>query len=197
MQNKIIHVKLTSLHKVEIGYNELFSDGQSDEIPKRKCSRFAHQDLVDAYTNLRIHLATRAEQGEYTEFEDHPEKLDIFEVDQITIGGTDEHEGVTLSGFRKLKENNKLPLNPPFIKFSTSHSNYAYCESLHELIFTLLSEADQYLKGKSGPDSQMSLSFEANEETSEEEVKPKKARKSKAREALEADLPTGVTFSVE
>lgn len=203
MQRKIQKVKLEGTGKVSQSYEEFFGEEHDSDVVEKKGGAHAHPDLVSIFGALKIHLATLCEQGEFTEFEDYPEKLEIFEVTQVSFGGDDEHQGVTLTGMRRLKDNRVLNLNAPFCKLNPDHSHYPYAQSLEMVIQELLVEADAYLNGKHAPSPQLNLfdgpqEDEVEQDEEEAEEKPKARRRSKK---LPKDHPLvrglGIEVSVE
>jgi hypothetical protein len=183
MHRKIQKFKITNTDQAEVVYEEIFEgeDAGKDKVTK-ECSNRVHPDLIAAFKELDIHLATLTEQGEFTEFEDAPEKLEIFRTTQLSIGGEGEHEGVTLTGQRTLKENGVLNLNARFTKFNQEHCHhYSYAETLNMSVQNALRECDEYLNGKSAPSPQLSL-FDGQDQESEPDAvekvkKPRKTRK--------------------
>lgn len=185
MIRKILKAKLTKENKLNIDLDELEQGEEvsTDEVG-RKCGRIAHPDAIQAFNALRIHLAALCEQAEFTEFEDDAEKLDKFHVDQITISGEGEHEGVTISGIKDLKEGGVLLLNSRFTKFDPNHCHhYSYSGSLHEAVLKLLNEIDLYLNGKKAPSNQLDFNFDSIESI-EATVAPKNTKQIKAGRAI-------------
>jgi hypothetical protein len=182
MQRKIVKVKITKEDKVHTSYSEIIGDEGESDVVTREGGFPAHPDLVGAMASAKIHLATLAEYGSMTEFEDEPSKLDKFHVTGITLAGDDEHAGVVITGMRILQNNKVLNLNSPFVKLNPDHSDYAYASSLEMVINEILTEADQYLNGKHAPSPQLNLFENTDPETEEqeegeEEAKPKATRK--------------------
>jgi hypothetical protein len=182
-QRKIVSVKLNDDNTLDVVYlDHVGEEGQIDKVTK-ECKAKAHPDLVAEFDNLRIHMGTLCEQGEFTEYEDGAKPLDILRVTKIAFGGEDEHQGITITGMRLLKNAKVLNLNAPFTKLHPDHSDYGYVQSLELSLQNLLSEADQYLNGtKVAPSNQLGLFDQQSEtegEEEQEEEQPKKSRRKK------------------
>lgn len=192
MEIKITKAHLTKDNRLKISYQELSNgdEPEKDEI-ERNSSRLAHPDLVNAFADLRIHLATITEQGEYSQFLEDKELLEKFKATHISIGGDDggDHEGVTISGQKKLTTGKVLNMVAPFTKFAPERSDYSHSLDLDMTVKVLLSEISQYLNGtKYAPSNPNQLDLFGEDDhgsmTAEEEA-PKRKRKSKAAEASE------------
>lgn len=123
--------------------------------------RRVHPDMVEALASLRKHVVELCELGEYPTFDDIPERLlGAIEVTGISIGGSGEHEGVTIIAKRKLRNNRILNLVTPFTKFEDEHSPYKYELDLSCCVGVVVDEARQYLNGKFAPDAQIKMEFE-------------------------------------
>lgn len=197
MQRKITKGNVSDAHKVDVVYTEMFGEGHVDEVtrkPKPSTTALAHPDLVTAFEGFRIHMAALCEEGEYTYMEENPTFVEKFVVNQITLGGEGEHEGIVISGYKKLNHNLQLQLNSPFVKFDRQHSHYPYSDSLFEQFHLAMSELDQYLNGKKAPSNQLNMFDEA---PAAEAPQPPKRKKSRTSQIIEENLPNGVTMSVE
>ncbi|MGC3945386.1 MAG: hypothetical protein QM762_12870 [Chryseolinea sp.] len=176
-----------------VSYSDI-SDDQNDERelnPSGK-NRRAHDDLFTAFKGiakegdpfegkgLLVHLIVLCEQFSFTEIEDNPALLEKFKLTGYTIGGSDEHEGVTLIGQRLLENNQILNLVSPFTKLHSDHTNYLYAGSLDAALKEAMQETDLYIGGKHAPDSQLNLFDQPDE-------KPKRGRKPKAKTAEESE----------
>lgn len=82
-----------------------------------------------------------------------------FEVRSFTIGGDGDHEGVTISGFKKLRGSKVLNLNTPFTKFNPDFefSGYEYLFELRRAVNNCVDEITEYIKGKHAPSPQLEL----------------------------------------
>ena len=181
-ERKIVKVKLQAEDLVDIIYLEYPAVGSDETKEPDKVTHEgkhkAHPDLIQAFKNLDIHLATICEQGQYTDYEDKPENLEIFKATQISIGGEGEHEGLVLTGQRKLNHNNVLNINTPFEKLDPDQSDYSYAASMGEAVSGLLMEADEYLNGKYAPSRQYELELvDHKDENQDEDSRDGKAKK--------------------
>jgi len=188
-ERRITKVKLTKENFLDVCYKEsVGSDEPKDDQVDRKGSHEVHPDLLEKLKSLRIHLATMCDEGEYTDFEDNPEKLDIFSVTGYTFGGEDNTHGVTLIGQKLLKNNKVLNLIPPFVKLNPSESDYSFVTSLAESLVEADVEADAYVAGKFAPMRQLSLFDQApseDEEADGEEETERPAKRQRQRKLKE------------
>jgi hypothetical protein len=120
-----------------------------------------HPDFVNALAELRQHVVMLCELGDYGSLDTIDDKLlNSIEVTGISIGGSDEHEGVTIIAKRKLKHNKILNLITPFTKWEDEHMPYQYESDLSVCCSQIIDEARQYLVfGKYAPDAQMKMEF--------------------------------------
>lgn len=174
VKRKITKAKLAKNGGLEVNFEETvtFTDGEGKPIelnrdPSIICKNFPHDDLINAFALLRPHLAIitdsiEAHNKTLYELDDEPESLEKFKVNSFSIGGSGEHEGVTLSGIRKLGGGRILNLNTPFTKYWDEHDPYSYADELKGLIDHICQEVELYLDGKIAPDAQLDL-FEDNE----------------------------------
>lgn len=132
---------------------------QSDEITSLKA--FPHDDLKNAFLFLRVHLAIIADQLQglkadihFLEDEEQFGFIEQFTVNSFSIGGNAEHEGVTLSGNKKLSRGRLLNLNTPFTKFEDETGEpYEFALELKHLVDHVCEEVELYLDGKIAPDA--------------------------------------------
>lgn len=162
--------KLTPIGYLEVEYQ------RSTEVDKRtvwidvveKPKWDPHPDLLHAFASLRLHLVRLCEQ-----IKDEPESeealnglLSDFKVTGFVIGGSDEHEGVTLIGRKALAHHRVLNLVSPFTKWQDEHNGYAYHYELADAVQDCQREVVEYLGGKKAPEPQTELAFpEAEEDT--------------------------------
>ncbi len=164
--------KLNSVGYMEIEFDTVISDGNEKFSieSSQKCTWSPHNDLLVLLDELKPHLAYLCEQTEVGEIDlfayvdiPHP-ILSKLKVTGFTIGGSDEHEGVTLIGRRQLAGNRVLNLVSPFTKWEDTHNGYQYSFKLASLIRKLQYEVELYLDGKKAPSVQMELEFEGESE---------------------------------
>lgn len=150
----LVSIKKASLKDdlfLTVEYQEKVTDGTNKV--KKECTAPVHDDLKACFRRLDIHLARMADQyNEESLLDEHAISCKGF-----SIGGSDESEGVTLSGGRVLENGKYMNITTPFYKYADSDS-YAYLDELGEIIEATTSEVKQYLfEGKHQPDKQLSL----------------------------------------
>lgn len=123
------------------------------------CRNEVHEDLVNALQNLRPHVLAITESFEpKSDLAEIPEQmLDKIEVTGISIGGSDEHLGVTIIAKRKLKHGKILNLTTPFQKYEDENMPYEFAGELYADVEQLVDEVQQYLNGKYAPSKQLEL----------------------------------------
>jgi hypothetical protein len=173
MELKITKAKVTSEEKLLVDFEEFYPEGTDKDETAKKFGGKVHQDLLAAMEDLRIHFATKCEEGKYTEFMDNHELLDIFKVTGIHLSGDTDHEGIVITGQKRLSSNEVLVLNTPYIKLNKEHANYPHVDELDFAIKAVLSEVTKYIHdGKRAPSNQLGL-------FSEEETESKKKSKTR------------------
>lgn len=131
--------------------------GHSKKETKLSCTVPVHEDLKNAFQKLHRHLAIIAD------YKDAPKKSTTFQetefskfgVRGFTIGGNDENEGVTISGYMEGKYG-MVNLNTPFTKFESAE--YPFLSELHMDVSACIDEVEEYLfNGKRAPEKQLDL----------------------------------------
>lgn len=175
IRRKITKAKLAKNGGLEVSFEEtiIFTDGEGSPVelnrdPTVPCKNIPHEDLLNAFAMLRPHLAIvtdclEAHKKTLYDLDDDPEVLELFKVNSFSIGGNGEHEGVTISGSKKLSGGRLLNLNTPFTKYYDENDRYPYADELSGLIAHICEEVELYLDGKIAPDAQLDM-FEANDE---------------------------------
>ncbi|MEJ7644258.1 MAG: hypothetical protein WKF87_06665 [Chryseolinea sp.] len=148
MERKIVKAKLKNDDAVKVEFEDIIGDAGRKDDTIKNCGSPAHSDLVAAFLKLRIHYAVSCEEGSFSEFNDHKEKLDKFVVRQAILGGEGDQEGVTLAGHKRVKNGKVINFNSPFLKFNLETSDYEHAELLDMDIKALWSEIALYLDGK-------------------------------------------------
>lgn len=178
-------VKLTKTQMLDVTFEETTTvieivDGEEQAKSfsgdyTRVGKNIVHDDMKNALLLLRTHLAFLCDQVEaqektYYDLDDDHESLDKYKVNSYSIGGSDVHEGVTLSGVRIGKGGAPLNLNSPFTKFEGGEheDTYDYSFELRGLINHCNEEALLYVNGKMAPNAQGDL-FEQEQDHSEGE----------------------------
>lgn len=123
-----------------------------------------HDDLRDAFRNLIPHFAFLCEEiGEYKMKEFVDGKLSMeddlfikYNVNQFSIGGSGDSEGVTLSGNKRVGAG-VVNFNTPFVRYS---DEYEYMNEFIAAIETAQDEVKLYIEGKHAPKAQQEMVFD-------------------------------------
>lgn len=143
---------------LNVEYSE-FLEGHSKKETKLSCTVPIHEDLRTSFEKLHKHLAILCDE------EKAPKNSSAFQnatfekfgVRGFSIGGSDESEGVTVSGFKEGKYG-MVNLNTPFTKFESE--DYPFLTELTGDVDECISEVEAYLfDGKRAPESQLELAF--------------------------------------
>ncbi len=131
----------------------------------KKSDQLIHEDLRGAFDKLRPHLISICEQKGATEIDKYGlddlnnSFCEPYSITGFVIGGSDENEGVTLIGQRRISLGT-LNLISPFTKYN---GDYCYGDELAETIHACVSEVELYLfEGKCAV-KQMELPFDEPE----------------------------------
>ncbi|MFB6453746.1 hypothetical protein ACE38W_00620 [Chitinophaga sp. Hz27] len=139
-----------------------------------------HEDLIAAFKLFNVHLAVICEEINPDDipaidnlpkldtkltYEDPAQDplakmLDCFSVSSFRIAANGENEGVILSGLKRLSTGEYVKLETPVTKFQ---SDYAFTHELRLAVFDVLTEIEEYMKGKQAPPRQTELDFETQE----------------------------------
>lgn len=176
--------KINSDNHLQVEYTEITASAEDPnesvytEITK-KCGQKVHKDLITAYSRFIPHLLLLCElidspdidglswdPGDSNSIFDMP-VLEKFTVTSFSIGGSDEHEGITITGKKFLKSGKVLNLNTPFTKFEDENMPYTYAKELHAAFIDVDYEVQAYIEGKYAPPSQLNL-FNSNTAVDEE-----------------------------
>lgn len=177
VSKKITKAKITKHDMLDLSFEEVVTITEIvDGVEKvktltgnytREGKNIVHDDVKKAFNFLRSHLAILCDQVEaqnktFYELDDNEDSLERYKVNSYSIGGSGEHEGVTLSGSRTGKTG-ILNLNTQFTKYEGGDNEETYDHSieLRGIINHCNEEALLYIDGKIAPDAQMSLDFEA------------------------------------
>jgi len=107
-----------------------------------------HEDLQTAFDSLIPHLAHICEE----EVLKSVSALEVerlypkYKVTGITIAGSDDTEGVVISGYKTLASEKVVNFNTPFQKFNDE--KYPFASELYNSVGTLKSEVLEYMDGK-------------------------------------------------
>ncbi len=166
---KIKKAKLKDDLFLEVEYTEELP-GHSKKDTKLSCTVPVHDDLKESFQKLHKHLAALCDEisvkGKLLDAFDHNDFAQFF-VRGFTIAGTDENEGVTVSGYKTGKFGN-VNLNTPFTKWESN--DYPFVGELAIAVEGAVYEVEEYLfNGKRAPEKQIEMDFGAEEETYSEE----------------------------
>lgn len=127
------------------------------------CEEISNDELVkDALVNPEIHLQVDEdnEEGKYPFLK--------YNVTGFTIGGKDENEGVTITGYKLLDSGGIVNFNTPFRKFE---SDYVFASYLSSGIEVAKKEVFAYMQGKQAPRQEQFGLFDGDEiEVTEDDV---------------------------
>lgn len=164
MQTIIEKAKIVKGTTVEIHFTEVNDKGDRSKNSKSLGAPM-HDDLTTAFANLGIHLAILTgyvKSNQVKNIETPKEELtEGFHVTSFSIGGTDEDQGVVISGHRKLASGKAVILNTPFERFEVKEeSRYVYMDDLVDRLDRVKKELADYFSGaKRGAEKQQKLDF--------------------------------------
>ncbi|WP_071146127.1 hypothetical protein [Bacteroides ihuae] len=155
-----------------------------------------HKDLTAAFSELIPHLTILCEQKEADGklLCDLPDGIySKLEVSGYSMGGSDDSEGVTLTGKRFLMSKKVLNLNAPFTMFNNENEEYEYALDLYESVQKCSYEVEQYLFEKKWAVVQQELPFKEGEASDMpfEDINPDAVA-----EAVEGFENAGATFII-
>ena len=132
--------------------------GHSKKDTKLSCTVPVHDDLKAAFEKLHVHLAILCDEVKAPKKGDfESSEFPQFSVRGFSIGGSDENEGVTISGSKEGKYGD-VNLNSPFKKWEDG--DYPFISELGLNINQAISEVEQYLfEEKRAPEKQLEMDF--------------------------------------
>jgi hypothetical protein len=150
---------------LEVEYSEDLP-GHSKKDTKLSCTVPVHEDLKNAFDKLHVHMAILCDEVKAPKKKDFAaSEFPDFKVRGFSIGGNDDHTGVTISG-SKDGLYGLVNLNTPFTKYESSE--YPFLSELAEDIQVCEHEVIQYLfEGKRAPEKQIEIDFEGEEQPEE------------------------------
>lgn len=189
---KIIKAKITKDNTLIATYvNE---NGDTVNIEGKN---IVHKDLTESFCALIPHLAFLCEQKEADGKKylvDLPDEVFTkMEVSGYSIGGSDDNEGVTLTGKRFLMSKKVLNLNAPFTMFNNENEAYEHAYDLFECVERCSYEAEQYLFEKKWAVVQQELPFSEEREDMPFEVTPESIAALESFENITVELPAKKT----
>lgn len=182
MTIKIIKVKLKDRTFI-LDYVETLDDNTERRHKGVECDQLVHQDAINAIAKLKIHLVKLCDLHEgknlaidsddETVINFNPEEhLKNFEVGSFSISGSDENEGVCISGHKELKSGKVINFTTPFTMYQDEDDEYEYGDELALSIQSCIYEAEQYFFHGKYAVKQTKIDFDTdvNAERSEDEL---------------------------
>lgn len=141
--------------------------GHSKKDTKLSCTVPVHEDLKFAFNKMHRHLAVLCSEVKTPKKADFAScEFPAFGVRGFTIGGNDENEGVTISGYKE-GEFGLVNLNSPFTKYESTE--YPFITDLGADVQECIYEVEQYLfEGKRAPEKQLEMDFGGEEDNKED-----------------------------
>ncbi|HEY8690550.1 MAG TPA: hypothetical protein VIM07_15040 [Chitinophagaceae bacterium] len=166
---KALEIKEAAIKDDYCNYSyELMQGVGEGDIIGRKGAAVVHNDMLDAFEKLNVHLAVIDDAFRYShiEIEDidmmHSSELaGLFKVTGLKLRGNADNESVILVGTKFIKTGGYISLETPRIKFD---SGYPFKNELHEAVYKCCDEVEQYMNGKIAPTfEQTEIDFEVPE----------------------------------
>lgn len=173
--------------KLEVVYEEYFSEENYSNTIEKKYAQIVHADLKKAFDRLKAHVVCICEQPEADQvraqgiFDFDEEIINNYVVTGYTHGGSDESAGVTIIAQKLLKSGKVLNLIAPFTQFEDADT-YEFAGELYADIASCDHEVEQYVFHDKWGIKQLDFDFDAPEEAfinAAEEKPKKKGRKKK------------------
>lgn len=166
MKTTIKGVKLTKGRTLSPTYSQKLDDGTERIYKNVECDQLYHDDMAKAMARIKPHLAVICDLKEMdmiTDIHDSQnEALNGLVVTGFTISGSEDNEGVSIIGTKKIADK-VLNLISPFTEFD---SDYQYGSELAEAIEACIFETGEYLFNGKYAIKQLELEFK-DDETSE------------------------------
>lgn len=165
-----------------------------------------HDDLQSVFNAFIPHFALITEEVKIddkirdsitgaTEGNILPETLDKYSVTGITVAGSDDSEGVVISGYKELESGKVVNFNTPFQMFSDE--DYEFTSELYECVENWKSEVMEYMNGKQAKRNQVGTFDFGDEEESESFKIPETDEEGYTDITGKFDLPEGMKVSVK
>ncbi|WP_027381849.1 hypothetical protein [Epilithonimonas caeni] len=159
MTIKIQNAKIRSRLFLSYGYTA--KENEVENKIKQDSDAPIHEDLERAFDNLIPHFIIITEESEVTEKlkrlitrpdnEDFilPEDIEKkYKVTGISISGSEDNQGVTISGYKNLNTGKSVSFDTPNQKFDDE--DYEFSQELYDAVEHLKSEVLEYMDGKHG-----------------------------------------------
>lgn len=155
IKRKIKKAKIKDDLFLEVEFTENLP-GHSKNDTKLTSTVPVHEDLKSSFEKLHKHLAILCDEvGAPKKGQFETATFPDFFVRGFSVSGSDENEGVTISGYKEGKFG-PVNLNTPFTKWEDSE--YPFTSELGADIEAALHEVDQYLfHGKRAPEKQLDM----------------------------------------
>ncbi len=136
----------------------------------KTCKQQVHPDLVNAVNKLIPHFALLTDCINDDQYQKN-EGLDKYTVVGYSIGGKDDDQCITITGYRLTSRGKTYTFNAPREYFEASEdTRYKYMDELQDVVEEIESEVIKYLtQGKRAPDPQKEIEFPDQGPASEEE----------------------------
>lgn len=142
---------------------------------KEDSDAIVHDDLIHAFQKMVPHFALLTEQVPESEVESiilnnreiPGDLLHKIKVTGISVGGSGESEGITISGAKRLSNGKTVNFNTPFTKWEAVDEGYKFISELINVLEDLKDEVVAYMEGKQGTKAQTEMSFGDEEEEDE------------------------------
>lgn len=147
-------------------YEYVAKDNNVENKIKQDSDAPIHDDLQAAFDALVPHLVHICEEENLKSVSElEVQRLHLkYRVTDVTISGSDDTEGVVISGFKILASDKTVSFNTPFQKFSDD--KYPFATELYNSVGLLKSEVMEYMDGKQGERSVVGK-FDFDEEEEE------------------------------
>lgn len=177
MKITIEKAKLIKGETLSVSYMKISDDGKKSTVKDEEFEGLVHNDLVESFNGLAIHLAVLTYYVKAKSVKDienpAPELTEGFVVRAISYGGDDDDQGITISGHNK-GEGKPVILNSPFRRFEENDATaYKFMNNLVERLDKICDDVRAHMDGtKRGVDPQLGLDFpEQKEEKKEKSTK--------------------------
>lgn len=175
MKIKIQNAKIRS--RLFLSYAYTAKENEVENKIKQDSDAPIHEDLERAFDNLVAHFIIITEEQEVTDKlrnvitrphnEDFilPEDIEKkYKVTGISITGSEDNEGVVISGMKFLKTGKSVSFSTPDKKFDDEE--YEFSQELYDAVEHLKNEVLEYMDGKHGTRHVVgTLNFDEEEES--------------------------------
>jgi hypothetical protein len=142
-------------NRLFLSYEYVAKENNVENKIKQDSDAPIHDDLQITFDALIPHLVHICEEEvikSVSELEIE-RLLPKYKVTEVTISGSDDTEGVVISGYKTLASEKTVNFNTPFQKYSDE--NYPFASKLYESVGLLRTEVLAYMEGKQGKRSEV------------------------------------------